>query len=358
MRKIFVAAISFFIIFGLSLLIVPAQKASSKKGDKSAKTTKPKRVTTFQNPLISQTRIFAPFYFLENDDNDRPTYNLKKKFDEGAAKVFTLAFIIGKGRCDNPDWDSEIGLDAPKAQIEELRRAGGNVIFSFGGRVDAEKQELARYCTTIPALQAQYSRIITMFGATHLDFDIEGDSLPPTCNVQTDQIMAGVDRRNKVLAGLQADANRNGRQLNISFTLPVGQSGLESNALCIIENARTNGVKIAHINLMTMFFGESFPNVGNLTKQSVKASYEQLKTSTGMNGAALWQMIGITPNIGRDDEANEIFSLHDGNKDAETVFNFATDPQTPIGFLSMWNVNRDQPRNEFAKYFNSFPNRR
>lgn len=84
----------------------------------------------------------------------------------------------------------------------------------------------------------------------------------------------------------------------------------------------------------------------------------------------------MTPNVGREKNAKEVFSLHDGNKDAETIFNFANDPQTPIGFLSMWSVNRDQPcvpenslqndsqenchglplaRNAFAKYFNAFP---
>lgn len=374
----FLNAVAAIVVFSLNVLPATAQMSSVKERGRTIKYPVVKQVSISDKSIIRKQpeRIFAPYYYLGNDEKYRPLYDLQAKYNEGAAKIFTLAFIVGKGACDKADWDSEIGLEAPRIQVAALRRTGGDVIVSFGGNVSREKQELTFYCKQQPALKAQYARIIEIFQANHLDFDLEGLSLPSANDVKTDEVMADVERRNKVLAQLQAEALRKGTQLSVSYTLPVGQNGLRKESLWVIENAVKNNVKISYINLMTMYFGQNYPNVGALAVSSVKAAYEQLRTLTRISGKALWQMIGVTPNIGREQNAKEIFSLHDGNKDAETIFNFANNPQTPIGFLSMWAVNRDQPcvpgnplqnnpqenchglssaRNSFAKYFAAFP---
>ncbi len=263
------------VIFSLNVSFAKAQISFPEEYRQAGKLPQAKREVVLNNSNLSkpQERIFAPYYYLGNDAKYRPNYDLKAKYDEGVAKVFTLAFIVGRGGCNKADWDSEIGLEAPKEQINELRSSGGNIILSFGGNVSKKKQELAFYCRQPILLKAQYSKIIEMYQASRLDFDIEGLSLPQANDLKTDPVMADVDRRNRVLAELQHDRTEKGNQLQISFTLAVGQDGLKDESLWVIENAMRNKVKITRFNLMTMYFGQWFgQNSDKITSKSSRNS--------------------------------------------------------------------------------------
>ena len=97
-------------------------------------------------------------------------------------------------------------------------RLGGDVIPSFGGySADHAGTELADSCTNLHDLVAAYESVITTYGVTRLDMDVEDRSLRNT---------AGIDRRNEALTLVERWARRHHRPLEISYTLPSTPAGL------------------------------------------------------------------------------------------------------------------------------------
>src|SRR5258707_801839 len=134
------------------------------------------------------------------------------------------------------------------ASIEALRARGGDVRVDFGGSANGE---LAAGCKALPELEAQYQAVIDVYNLTHLDFDIEGK---PLSNARANA------RRNQAIAALQQRAAQAGKQLNISYTLPVETTGLTWSGLNLLRDAARNGVQIGAVNLMTMdYFSKHAP---------------------------------------------------------------------------------------------------
>jgi Predicted solute binding protein len=240
-------------------------------------------------------------------------------------KYYTLAFIAGNG-C-NADWAGTIPLNQTSiylpnldSDISYIRSQGGDVIISFGG---AAGQELAQTCSTASALQAQYQAVITKYNAAHLDFDIEGGA-------QGDS--TSYDRRNIALAALQA-ANPG---LTISFTLPSATTGLLSDSLGLLQNAVSHGVNFNIVNLMTMDYGSPDSQMGQESINAANGLYSELHNIfPAKTSSQLWSMVGITPMIGQNDSAGEVFSL----SNASQVLSFAQ--SNKIGELAFWEVPRD-----------------
>ena len=67
-----------------------------------------------------------------------------------------------------------------------------------------------------------------MLGVTRLDMDVEAKSLNNT---------AGIDRRNKAIAMTQAVGRGQGIPLQIQYTVPVEQYGLDPNGEAVLQNA-------------------------------------------------------------------------------------------------------------------------
>ena len=230
-------------------------------------------------------------------------------------KYYTLAFITGNG-C-NAAWAgtillSQTGTYLPHldSDISYIRGQGGDVIISFGG---AAGQELAVTCGTVSSLQAQYQAVINKYSASHLDFDIEG-------GLQGDS--TSYTRRNQALAALQ-HANPG---LTISFTLPSTTSGLLSDSLGMLNNAVSAGVNFNVVNLMTMDYGSPNSQMGQASINAANGLYSQLHNMfPSKSSSQLWSMVGITPMIGQNDSAGEIFGL----SDASQVLSFAQ--STKIG---------------------------
>jgi chitinase len=44
--------------------------------------------------------------------------------------------------------------------------------------------------------------------------------------------------------------------VQIDFTIPVDPTGLESNAVSLLKGAKSAGVKVTIVNIMTMDFGD------------------------------------------------------------------------------------------------------
>ena len=227
---------------------------------------------------------------------------------------YSPAFLIPQSGC-TPMWeDGNYALGQFTAQVNTFKAAGGNVIVSSGG---AEGGELAQTCTSVTSLTAAYAGIVSAYGP-RLDFDIEGSPLDDT---------ASIARRDQALAALQAQ----NPAVQVDFTLPVAPDGLESNALNLLKDAKAKGVKVNLVNIMTMDFGDGQNALAD-AESGANATHTQLGSIfTGQTSAQLWNLIGLTPIAGQNDD-NENFTQ--GN--ASTLESFAA--SNGVQELAFWEV--------------------
>ncbi|WP_260609403.1 chitinase [Streptomyces sp. WAC 01325] len=242
-------------------------------------------------------------------------------------KYFNLAFIIDDkaGRC-NAKINGDMDLSDPGwvSAINENRAAGGDVIASFGG---AEGTELGLSCKSVPALKAQYKKVIDTLRLSRVDFDIEGDDTLPNKSAN--------DRRNAALSELQQEYADSGKNLDVNYTLPVTPEGLTGIGLDLLKSARSHGVDVNLVNIMTMDYGNR-PEMGRAAVSAASGLHRQLKTIwPKKSDAELWKMGGNTPMIGINDIEGEVFSIANAN----TLLDFAK--KQGIQQLAFWAVGRD-----------------
>jgi len=186
--------------------------------------------------------VYAPYYETYLAPN---TASISATAQQSGAKYFTLAFLqsTGKNSCAL-DWNGNSAqpLSYYSADIASLRAAGGDVIPSFGGYgADQGGTEIADSCTNVSQIAADYESVITTLGVTRLDMDVEAKSLNNT---------AGVNRRNQAIAMTQAWAAGQGIPLQIQYTLPVEQYGLDANGEAVLQNAVADGATVNSVNIM------------------------------------------------------------------------------------------------------------
>jgi len=225
-------------------------------------------------------------------------------------KHYTLAFILGSG-C-NASWFGAYPLNTSEAQaigtrINELRAVGGDVIISFGG---AAAPELANVCSSVSALQTQYQAVVNMYHPYAIDLDIE--DFNPTA----------IDLRNKALKGVTGT--------RIHYTLGVLQSGFTQAQMDVLNNARTNGTRVDLVNIMAMDYGGSVPDMYGAAVSAAQAARSWLNNN-GFSGTQL----GITPMIGQNDSAGEVFTL----SNASSLVSWAN--SNGVTELAFWSVGRD-----------------
>ncbi|MEU0136608.1 cellulose binding domain-containing protein [Streptomyces sp. NPDC006296] len=260
---------------------------------------------------------FAPYV----DTSLHPAYDLLDTASKTGVKEFNLAFITSGGSC-TPLWGGVTGLgdDQVAAQIDALRAEGGDVRVSFGGAAGAE---LALHCSSASELATAYGKVIDAYGLTKVDFDIEGGALPDA---------AANTRRSQAVAQLQ-EAHPG---LDVSFTLPVMPEGLTQPGVDLIVDAKENGVRVDAVNIMAMDYGASYSgDMGDYATQAATATQAQIKGVLGLSDAEAWQAVAVTPMIGVNDVATEIFTV----EDAEQLVDFAQ--EKGIGRLAMWSGTRD-----------------
>jgi len=259
-------------------------------------------------------RVFAPCMYIGADDN----FQLTACDDACGQKFFTLAFVI-TDRQKNPAWDgrwpTEQNLYA--GQIQAIRSRGGDAIVSFGGEAG---MELAIAETNATALEAKYQSVIDRYKLTWLDFDIEGKSLFETDANQ---------RRNAALARLQSK----NPGLIVSYTLPVDPGGISAESQRLLTDAKTRGVKVFSVNVMTMDFGAHFSQGKKMSDVAIASALQAHEQCQKIDPAI---RIGLTPMIGQNDERGEIFTL----ADAKALKQWA-DAQPWVCSLSFWASNRD-----------------
>ena len=259
-------------------------------------------------------RVFAPYMYVGFDDD----FQLTQCDDACGQKFYTLAFIISD-KLNNPAWDGRIPMDKNlyTNQITAIRARGGDVIISFGG---AAGKETAITETNVVVLQAKYQSVIDRYKFTWLDFDIEGDALK---NFGANQ------RRNTALANLQMK----NPGLIISYTLPVDPNGISDDAQKLLADAKAKGLKVYSVNVMVMDFGPHFSKGKKMSDISIASALKAREQCEKIDPAI---QIGLTPDIGQNDEKSEIFSLTDAKELEEWA---KTQPW--VCSLSFWCSNRD-----------------
>jgi hypothetical protein len=299
------------------------------------------------NAAAASGPVFAPYI----DVSMAPNTELQTVMKQSGVSTFTLAFVVAQSATNpttnvttyacNAAWggigaitSDGIPAWAPtttiQQQIKNVRAAGGNVIISFGGQ-DATLpygEDLATACmatstqtaTQVKNLQAAYQAVINRYGATSLDFDIEGTNV-------TNHTAFRV--RDRAILALKAATPG----LKISYTLPVTPTGLDSDGVAVLTTARSDGLSPDVINVMAQNYG----NAQTASQMLSDAEYAASDTGTQIGQAGLSSTVGITPMIGVNNSAGETFTLNDakafvGSEAGNTAW---------VTRLSFWSLNRD-----------------
>lgn len=295
-------------------------------------TTPPVTLPPVTPPSGPVGRAFAPYH-----DMTLQGKGALPAFVRGSGvKSVSLAFIVSKGACQ-ASWGGFYGLNDgddwfnAAQSIADARAAGAEPIISFGG---AAGQELARTCSSVSSLAAQYQAVIDKYNVRNLDFDIEGSD-------QGDPV--SLERRFKAIAQIQQAGAAAGKPVRVSLTLPVMPTGLTHLGLGVVQSAIANGVDVSLVNVMAMdYYDPSLSlapgKMGDYAVQAAESLHTQLASLYPQRSSAqLWAMVGVTPMIGINDNPPEIFTI----ADAQKLVAFAS--QKGLGRLAMWSSNRDQP---------------
>ncbi len=281
-------------------------------------------------------RFFAPYV----DVTLWPAPHLPTLMNSAGARFFTAAFVVAmQGQSCDGSWGGYSPYTPDQGfmveQLDDLRAQGGDIMLSFGG---AAGTELAAACGTAEDLAKAYQSIIDAYQLTHIDFDIEGAWVAHP---------SSIERRSIAIRLLQDWARDAGRALHVWYTLPVLPQGLTWDGLNVLESALAWGVELDGVNIMAMDYGAnaappaaaSMGEYAILAAQSVHSQLGQLYASYGEPRSIqdLWSMVGVTPMIGQNDVAGEVFTVDD----AALLRSFAA--EEGVGMLSMWSITRDHP---------------
>jgi chitinase len=245
---------------------------------------------------------------------------------QGLALV--LSFVTADPHGCTPTWGGRVRLDDPGvlALARRWRAAGHEVRVSFGGE---RGTDLAQRCGDAGQLTAAYRRVIDVLAPDALDLDVEGPAVDDA---------ASVHRRNVALQALQADADRRGQPVRVTFTLPADATGLTGGGRALLRDAHAAGVAVDGVNALTMNYG-SVPADAAARAMAIAASVHDAlrELHPDADAAALWRQVWVTPMIGRNDVAPEVFTPADADRLA------ALARAKGLGGLAYWSLARDRP---------------
>ena len=282
-------------------------------------------------PAALSLPFYAPYF---------ETYlpgSLYTEAEKSGARDLTLAFLqtAKKGSCVatwNGDARQPLSAGRYLSQIAALRKAGGDVIPSFGGySADEGGTELADSCTSVPKIAAVYETLVSKYHVTRLDMDVEAKSLSRH---------AGINRRDEAIAMAQAWAKKRGTELAVDFTLPVEPDGLQSPGLAVLKNAIADGVQVGVVNIMTFDYYQTHQGPVDMPAAAMAAALNLHNQLAGLypdlDGRQLWAMEGMTLLPGIDDRGkSETTWLHG----VAEVVSFAQ--REHLSLLSIWAIQRD-----------------
>jgi hypothetical protein len=282
---------------------------------------------TVNTPLPAH--VFAPYW--EAYSGDDPLAQSQASGD----KYLTAAFIqtASAGSCTaywNGSSSQPIASSTWGSDFATMQADGGDIIPSFGGyTADHDGTDIADSCTSVSSIAAAYESVITTYNVSRIDLDIEDNSLTNT---------AGYTRRNQAVAQVESWAAANNRSIQFSYTMPTTDTGLTSNEVSILQNAKSAGATVSVVNIMTFdYYIGTTQEMATDTESAAQGLYSQLQSLYPSDSSAqLWAMIGVTEMVGIDDYgAAETFT----EADASTVLSWAE--SKGISTLSFWALERD-----------------
>ncbi|MFE5681588.1 hypothetical protein ACFQ8A_41685, partial [Streptomyces erythrochromogenes] len=146
---------------------------------------------------------------------------------------------------------------------------------------------------------------------------------------------------------IQDNAKRDGKELHVSLTLPSLATGLVDNGKNVLKSFTDAGAELDVVNAMAMMMGDSVPDMSKYGDAVIMAGehlHDQLKEFfPSKTDAELWRMVGLTPNIGKNNADGGYDAADRGVvtvDDMKNLEKFAA--KKNIGMLSMWSVGRDK----------------
>jgi hypothetical protein len=248
--------------------------------------------------------------------------------DISAGMTLLLAFVTAGGSGCTPTWGGTLPLDdsVVLARAGRWRRAGHELRVSFGGE---RGTELAERCTDEQQLAAAYRQVAATLSPAVLDFDVEGPALADA---------AAVHRRAAAIRLLQADDDAPVHPVRVTFTLPAHTTGLTAPGLALLADARETGVTVDAVNAMTMNYGQVPADPAGTALTVASAVHDVLaRLEPDADSAGLWHRVWVTPMIGRNDVAPEVFTLADADRLA------ALARARGLGGVAFWSLARDRP---------------
>jgi hypothetical protein len=276
--------------------------------------------------------IYAPYFETWTSDS------IPAVARKSGAKYLTLAFLQTpkKGSCTLAWNGARKQVVKPGGrytrQIPRLRAAGGDVVPSFGGySADHDGTEIADSCTSVSKIAHAYENVVTTYGVTRLDMDVEDNSLNKP---------AGIARRSAAIAVLQKWAARTHRRVQIVFTLGVEPGGMPVNCVAVLKSALAHGVRIDAVNIMAFDYynAKSDSDMGTEAIEALNAAHRQLmRLYPGVSARRLWYLEGITLLPGIDDfpKKTEVTYL----SEVQDIRFYVR--AHPIQEFSIWAIQRD-----------------
>ena len=282
-------------------------------------------------PTGLPAHVYAPYFETWTADGITTTAQ------QSGARYFTLAFLetLGKRSCTlvwNGSKTHRLGSGRYLSDIASLRAMGGEVIPSFGGwSADQRGREIADSCKNVNAIAAAYESVITTYDVTRLDMDVEGRSL---------KRIGGIDRRNKAIKIVEDWAARQGRPLQISYTLPAMPDGLQPSGMAILQNAIANGTHIDVVNIMAFdYYDGVTTDMGSAAISAAQGLFDQLESLyPAKTDSQIWAMEGVTILPGIDDYPKKTEVTYPA--DAQRLCDFAK--SVGVNTLSIWAIQRDK----------------
>jgi glycosyl hydrolase family 18 (putative chitinase) len=274
-------------------------------------------------PASFPAHVYAPYFETWTTDS------LSTTAQQSGARYFTLAFLetLSKTSCTlawNGSKTTLLTSNRYAGDIASLRALGGDVIPSFGGwSADQGGTEIADSCKNVDSIAADYEDVITRYGVTRLDMDVEGRSLGRT---------DGIDRRNKALKLVEDWAAAQKRPFQVSYTLPTSATGLEPSGVAILQNAVSNGTRVEVVNIMAFdYYDHRTTDMGSAAVDAANGTAAQL-ASIGLDAR-----VGITLMPGLDDYPKKTEKTTIAA--AQQVLAYAQ--ANGVDTLSSWAIQRD-----------------
>lgn len=288
------------------------------------------------SPPSSTATWFAPYV----DTTLPPMYQIQDH-SANPAHQSVLGFIVAANPSScTPSWGTYYSLSgaagAPlslSTVVSAMHAEGETPIVSFGGEANSP---LADACSSVGALEAAYASVISRYGLSVLDFDIEGAAQGDT---------AALVRQAQAIRLLQAAAAGRGKTLGVWLTLPVTTGGMLPVASKVVDIMLDGGVKLSGVNLMTMYFspspGDGAPMLAAV-ESALRSSHSQLAQifaahGIGLSSSGVWAHMGATVQIGQAGIPDQAFSV----ADAKGLVGFAN--TVGLGRISDWSINQDFP---------------